>query len=422
MRPNVIIPKEPEIPCVEEFSLNNKTKLYTYSTQRTDLVSLNIIVPCGYKYAKNPVVGKFAWEMIKAGTNKKNSIQIAEELNYYGASLDISVNPDSVNISLVALKDSFLQAIDLLFELLTDAIYPKKELLLQKQETLGILKIENKKVESIANKNFYKLLFGANHPYGRYIKYSDIFLTQRKNLLNFAKKYFDFSQSLWGLAGNYDNQIIRSVTEHFNLLPDLNIEDYAIISKEPAKKSLHINKKSSLQTAIKMGCLIKSLREKDYPYFLIGQTIFGGYFGSRLNKNIREEKGLTYGIFSRTNHFKYQSVWSIAAEVKAEQTNFAINEIKTEYEKFINEPICDEELNRVRNYMMGTSLFAFDGAFNIIKNQLKMSNLGVSVDSYYKNLFYVIKNANEKEIREKFKEYVPWEKMIVVTAGKVETK
>jgi len=121
--------------------------------------------------------------MIKAGTNKKNSIQIAEELNYYGASLDISVNPDSVNISLVALKDSFLQAIDLLFELLTDAIYPKKELLLQKQETLGILKIENKKVESIANKNFYKLLFGANHPYGRYIKYSDIFLTQRKNLL-----------------------------------------------------------------------------------------------------------------------------------------------------------------------------------------------------------------------------------------------
>lgn len=74
-----------------------------------------------------------------------------------------------------------------------------------------------------------------------------------------------------------------------------------------------------------MGCQIKSLREKDYPYFLIGQTIFGGYFGSRLNKNIREEKGLTYGIFSRTNHFKYQSVWSIAAEVKADQTNFAIN-------------------------------------------------------------------------------------------------
>ena len=158
MRPNVIIPKEPEIPCVEEFLLNNKTKLYTYSTQRTDLVSLYITVPCGYKYATNPVVGKFAWEMIKAGTNKKSSIQIAEELNYYGASLDISVNPDSVNISLVALKDFFLQAIDLLFELLTDAIYPKKELLLQKQETLGILKIENKKVESIANKNFYKLL------------------------------------------------------------------------------------------------------------------------------------------------------------------------------------------------------------------------------------------------------------------------
>ena len=71
MRPNVIIPKEPEIPCVEEFSLNNKTKLYTYSTQRTDLVSLYITVPCGYKYATNPVVGKFAWEMIKAGTNKK---------------------------------------------------------------------------------------------------------------------------------------------------------------------------------------------------------------------------------------------------------------------------------------------------------------------------------------------------------------
>jgi predicted Zn-dependent peptidase len=171
-----------------------------------------------------------------------------------------------------------------------------------------------------------------------------------------------------------------------------------------------------------MGCQIKSLREKDYPYFLIGQTIFGGYFGSRLNKNIREEKGLTYGIFSRTNHFKYQSVWSIAAEVKAGQTNFAINEIRKEYEKFINEPISDEELSRVRNYMMGTSLFAFDGAFNIIKNQLKMSDLGVSVDSYYKNLFYVIKNANEMEIREKFAEYVPWGKMVIVTAGNVETK
>jgi predicted Zn-dependent peptidase len=418
MRPNINIPREPEIPIVEEYSLNNKSKLFTFATRRTDLVSFYITVPCGYKYSKNPVIGKFAWEMIKAGTSKKNSIQIAEELNYYGASLDVSVSPDTANISLIALKDFFPQAIDLLFELITDSIYPKKELLLQKQETIGILKVENKRVESIATKNFYKLLFGPNHPYGRYLKYTDIFLTQRKNLLNFSKKYFDFSQSLFGLAGNYDDQIVKSITEHLSLLPNINLQDIAIYSEKPNKKTIHINKKNSLQTAIKIGCQIKSLKEQDYPYFLIGQTIFGGYFGSRLNKNIREEKGLTYGIFSRTNHFKYQSVWSISAEVKADQTNFAINEIKQEYDKFINEPINDEELSRVRNYMMGTSLFAFDGAFNIIKNQLKMSDLGVSVDTYYRNFFSVIKTASEKEIREKFAQYVPWENLIIVTAGK----
>ncbi|HHW60010.1 MAG: insulinase family protein [Bacteroidales bacterium] len=418
MRPNIITPTKPKIPEVNEINLSDNNKIYTFHTTRTDLVSLYLIIPLGYKFANNPVIGKFAWEMIKSGTKQKTAIQIAEEINYYGASIDISVGPDSVNISLIALNNLFIHALNLLFELLTDPTYPKKELILQKQETLGILKIKNKRVDFIANKNFFKLLFGNNHPYGKHIKYSDILLTSRKNLITFQKKYFDFSNSLWGLAGNYNDEIIRFITEHYDILPHLNIKDLKLSTGMPSQKQLHINKKDSLQTAIKIGCQIKSLKEKDYPYFLIGQTIFGGYFGSRLNKNIREDKGLTYGIYCRTNHFKHQAAWSISAEVKAEQTNFVIDEIKKEYDKFVNDTISNEELDRVRNYLMGTSLFAFDGAFNIIKNKLKMIDLGTSMKTYYENLFYVINEAKENEIREKFVEYVPWNKMIRVTVGK----
>ena len=151
------------------------------------------------------------------------------------------------------------------------------------------MKIKNKRVDFIANKNFFKLLFGNNHPYGKHIKYSDILLTSRKNLITFQKKYFDFSNSLWGLAGNYNDEIIRFITEHYDILPHLNIKDLKLSTGMPSQKQLHINKKDSLQTAIKIGCQIKSLKEKIIHIF-DRSNYFGGYFGNliKISEKIKD--------------------------------------------------------------------------------------------------------------------------------------
>ena len=110
----------------------------------------------------------------------------------------------------------------------------------------------------------------------------------------------------------------------------------------------------------------------DYTRFMVLNTVLGGYFGSRLMSNLREDKGYTYGIYSQTQIFRDSIILFITADVAAQATHDAVKEINLEIERLRQEPVSDAELERVRNFMMGDFIRSIDGTFEISERYRQM--------------------------------------------------
>ena len=179
-----------------------------------------------------------------------------------------------------------------------------------------------------------------------------------------------------------------------------------------------INKEESLQSGIRIGKLLIPKTHKDFPKLFLLNTILGGYFGSRLMTNIREDKGYTYGIGSGLSSNKKESTFFISTEVGSDYTKATVTEIEKEIEKLQKQLVSEKELDLVKNYLFGSFMRNFDGAFEAIDRFKAINELGMDYN-YYEFLFSEIKTANSESIRETAKKYFNFDNMVKVVAGKL---
>jgi predicted Zn-dependent peptidase len=183
-----------------------------------------------------------------------------------------------------------------------------------------------------------------------------------------------------------------------------------------AKKLVHIKKPGALQTAIKIGAASINKRHPDYPALKVLNVILGGYFGSRLMKNIREEKGLTYGISSNVFSFNLSGYKFISTEVSKKNTQNTIDEIFKEIVNLQTKPVEKEELSIAKNYMLGEMVRMFDGPFAIAESFRSAWEFGLD-NSYYYRLADKIKSIGPDEITSIAATYYKLDELYVITAG-----
>jgi len=177
-----------------------------------------------------------------------------------------------------------------------------------------------------------------------------------------------------------------------------------------------VPKEGSLQSAIRMGRLVMPRKHPDYFGFLVLNTLFGGYFGSRLMSNIREDKGYTYGIHSQVTPYKYGSSWVIATEVGAAVTRQTLQEIKHEMRRLQEEIVENEELELVKNYLHGTYLRALDGVFNQSERfrGILDSELGMQ---YFYNSLQAVQKMDANRLQQLAQQYLKPDEMLTVVVG-----
>jgi predicted Zn-dependent peptidase len=181
-------------------------------------------------------------------------------------------------------------------------------------------------------------------------------------------------------------------------------------------RKINIEKTGAVQTAFRIGSSTINKRHPDYPGLKILNTILGGYFGSRLMKNIREEKGFTYGIHSSVNSLDQAGFKMISTEVGKQYARQAADEIYREILRLQKEPVGPGELEVVRNYMLGEMIRMFDGPFAIAESFKSVWEFGMDF-GYFINLMNSVKTISADEIMRLAAVYYKIEDLYEVSAG-----
>lgn len=415
--PKVQLPHSLSLGHMHEETLSNGLKVYTLDGTSQNILQLNILMPGGRFFEKKRMLAGLCASTMLKGTNSKSAREIAETFDFYGATIKIQANMYSAQVSLFCLSDKFAELLPLLMDVLQNAQFPEKEIEKIKRKSKQKLAVQWEKNSYIATQYFNRAIFGAEHPFGYLSDAKDIDAINREDLLQHYMEGLHLnSKSIVLAAGNIGATIHKLISDSFSKLSLHSGDEHQanIQPQEPDFKE--IASKNALQSAIRIGMPSINIYHKDFENLQILNTVLGGYFGSRLMSNIREEKGYTYGIYSFLNPIMDTGYFCIATEVGNQYKNATISEIEKEINRLKNEEIPAAELAMVKNYMIGQIMKSADGPLSMISTLKNFVIFGLDLDVLNKQLEN-IHAIDAKQLQELAQQYLNFDKMTKIVAG-----
>lgn len=392
-------------PC-EQHQLNNGVPVYMIDAGTEEVLQVEWVFWAGNCFENQNLVAATTNYLLRNGTSTKTAFQIDEQVDYLGAYLNRSCFSEQATITLHCLTKHVLQLLPLVRELITDASFPADELQLYQQNMKQRLNVNLLKSDFVAGRLIDTYLFGENHPYGKFSSAESYDALNREQLLAFYDQYYRKGQFALFVAGKIPEGFIDTLNQLFGDLPN----QKRIASVHPiqvaTQKKFHIqNDENGVQGAIRIARPFPNRHHPDFIPALVLNTVFGGFFGSRLMSNIREDKGYTYGIHSYLLNLQQSSAWMVSTEAGKDVCEATIREVYAEMELLRTELISEEELALVRNYMMGGILGDLDGPFqligrwkNLILNDLPPAHFYTTIDQ--------IRNCSAEQLRTLAQQYL----------------
>jgi zinc protease len=397
-----------ELKPYQKYILDNGVQVYAIDAGAEDVIQLELVFHAGNWYEQQNLVAATTNHLIKNGTLQKNAFAINEHFEYYGAYLNRSCYNETATINLHSLTKHLKKLLPVIKEMITDATFPQTELDIYKQNMKQRLEVNLKKCDFVANRLIDEYLFGINHPYGKYSSTIAYDALQQEQLKAFYSDYYLNGHCIIFVAGKLPADIQQQLNNNFGNIP-LNKKPVPTIihavERATEKKYRIVNDKEGVQGAIRIASDFPNRHHPDFIKAQVLNTLFGGYFGSRLMSNIREEKGYTYGIHSYLQSHVQLSAWMISTEAGSEVCEATVTEVYNEMEKLRNETVDDEELLLVKNYLIGTLLGDLDGPFHIIGRwkSIILNELG---EDYFNKSVEAIKSITTTEIQQLANKYL----------------
>jgi predicted Zn-dependent peptidase len=385
----------------DRFTLDNKVPVYAMNAGAQDVVMVEWVFDAGNWYDKQPMVAATTNFLIKNGTTSKSAYQINDFFEFHGAYLNRSCYNETASITLHCLSKHLETLLPVVREIIETSIFPEQELGIYIQNQKQRLSVNLQKCDFIANRLIDEYLFGINHPYGTYSNAEDYDALNTDLLKAFYKQYYLNGSCKIFVAGKMPTGYESMLNKAFGTLP-LHA-DAPVVVEHPVvtasqKKVEIINDENGVQGAIRMARPFPNRHHPDFQKAHVLNTLFGGFFGSRLMSNIREDKGYTYGIHSYFQNHVHASAWMISTEAGRDVCAATIAEVIKEMELLRNELVDTEELNLVRNYMIGSLLGDLDGPFQLIGRWKSYVLNGLDENYFYKSI-ETIKSVTPQELQ-----------------------
>lgn len=392
----------------EKFTLDNGIPVYVIRSAEQDTLQLEMVFPGGSWFETENLVASATNFLMKNGTSKHSALEINESIDYHGAYLNRTSQHENATYTLHCLTKHLTQLLPVLQEVILDPSFSEEELATFQQNMKQRLAVNLQKCDFVANRHIDRYLFGEFHPYGRVSSMDAYDALQSETLRAFYKQHYTYNNCKIFVAGNLPENTIALLNQYFGTTKwngeTTIIREALPLMPAEEKKFRIFNDENGVQGAVRVARHFPNRYHPDFSKMLVLNTIFGGYFGSRLMSNIREEKGYTYGISSQLYNFRQSSAINIHTEAGRDVCEATIKEIYKELHTLQQEPVPEEELALVRNFMIGSVLGDLDGAFQVIQRwkNLILNDLD---ENYFYNNIKTIKTITSEELQQLAQQY-----------------
>jgi predicted Zn-dependent peptidase len=401
-----------------ENTLENGIKIYAINAGNEEVLKVDFVFNAGSNMQQIKGQANFTAKMLSEGTSKFTAAQIAEKLDFYGAYFQAKSGTDEATLTLYCINKHLKNCLPFIVEILSDSIFPEKDLQILKKNTIQNLIVNEERNYFLARRAFNQSVFGSNSVYGTFSTREDIASIERNSLINFYENQYQKGIKYIIVSGFVNDETIKTISANFGnsqFSPNTAVT-HNYESKPYLKETIYIDKPNSVQSAIRIGKKLFNRNNPDFREMQLLNLILGGYFGSRLMKNIREEKGLTYGIYSAIEAYPNDACWYIDTEMNNDLCEHGIEEIYKEVKLLRTEKIGEDELRVAKNYLLGSFLRSIDGPFSLADRFKILKNYTLEY-SYYYEYIEIIKNSTADKLIDLANKYLNEDTFTKVIVG-----
>lgn len=394
----------------------NGIDIHFINDDQTEVLKLEFVFDAGSRNQKQPYQATATNALLIEGTSKFSSKDLADNLDYYGAYIQNRAGADDASLVLYCLPKHLNACLPYLLAILSDANYPEQELITQKQNAIQRLLVNENKGSYLCRRAFYQTIFGNTNSYGMPVYQEDISNISRETLVEYYNEHYRNKVKYLFVSGKVDPSLIHQLEgalSGFGLSQSTSISSIAQ-TKETQK--IFVHKDKAVQSAIRIGRSFVNRTHADYRKMQVLNMVLGGYFGSRLMTNIREEKGLTYGIYSVVESYLGAGSFYIETEINNELVELGLKEIYSEIKKLRESPIGKSELDTVKNYMLGSFIRSVDGPFSLADRHKILIDYALPSD-YYDEFIEIIQSIDSLALQELANTYLQEKDLNEIVVG-----
>ncbi|WP_116125731.1 M16 family metallopeptidase [Lewinella sp. IMCC34183] len=330
--------------------------------EQAPILSLEMIWRAGRPYEAQRFLAGTTNALLVEGTRHRPAAALESLFEQYGTSLETPDDYDTANLSLATIVRHADRLLPVMTEVIAEPAFSERELKRYRKRSRQQLREDLQDPDTLAYRYLSEATFGADHPYGYGGTKEDYDALTVAAVRDHYARYYGAGNATLRVVGQLSDRVECLLEATFGQLPagaPVASPDYPEPITSP--ELIRVHRPRAQQTLIRRGRRGIRVTDADYPALCVLETILGGYYGSRLMRNIREEKGFTYGIDSDLDTYRFDGTFGIAADVANENLEAVRAEINTEMEKLRQELVPPSELDMVRAYLLGGLIMDLDG-------------------------------------------------------------
>jgi predicted Zn-dependent peptidase len=414
--PNVVLP------ALQEFALDNGLRVLLMEKRDVPLVQLNLLIGAGTARDEeaNPGVASMTAAMLDEGAAGRSALEIADAFEMLGARFGVGAGTHTASMSLRAPSQRLADALQIAADVMLRPDFPDAELDRLREERLTAIVRRYDEPNAIAGALFSQTLYGTTHPYGREDAgtVASLRALTTADLRAFHAQYFRPNNITAIVVGDIDRAAAaRLLEDAFGSWEPAEVsrESIADVEQVSGRVIYLVDKPGSAQSVVQLGRIGVPRSTDDYFALEVMNVILGGSFTSRLNQNLREDKGYSYGAGSGFAWLPSAGPWSASASVQTQSTGPAIAEFMKELHG-MHEPIPDDEVERARNFLAMRYPAGFQSVAGIAGRLAERVQFGLPADyfnRYVENVLAVTKDDVERVARQ----YIDPENVAIFIVG-----
>ncbi len=411
-----------ELPVPVSFKLDNGLTVYLMERHLLPIVAANLVVLNGSD--ANPVdkpgLASFTSDMMDEGTTSRPTLQIADDLNQIGARVSSGSGSDSAFVAMGTLTKTLDNAMDIFADVALHPSFEQKEIDRIRNQRITGLKQEKDDPNQVSRRVMYRVLYGKNHPYG----YDDSGTIEsnknitRENMQKFYQEGYGPQNSALIFAGDLTLDQAKALAQkYFGSWKGTAPKHTATELKAPPKRAIYlVNKEGAPQTFVRIAGIGMERSNPDYVAGQISNNALGGMFSSRLNMNLREKHGYTYGAFSRFTFRREPGPFTCAAAIRTDVTAPAVKEFLTQVESMQSSPVTPEELKMAKDNWSLSIPGMFESTPELASTTGELFIYGLPKD-YFHSLPAKIDAVTGADVERVAKNYMKAPDMVIITVG-----